>query len=267
MDEVFKQPFFGNPHIPHPIPEELNISAHVGRAMVLVGCTGIKDLSNSIIQYYKDLKNLNIRHTMASIVTHNNLMMNIPWDPGAIPSKIVLGDQVGLCHENTLEWIYLVSEAIGALILVYEFKICLDSNKLENIELQLVRLITIEILKVRVLLCKGHKGYFELVLLKGLGEFNISEAAIGFHGSMGHSGKKIAIVTSEKKSDLVIFQHGFVANLPWDPGKWSLTVVDGLGIAPFFGYSTKKNYIRNKTHYKETQSFVSRLQELGLDNK
>jgi hypothetical protein len=29
---------------------------------------------------------------MASIVTHNNLMMNIPWDPGAVPSKIVLND-------------------------------------------------------------------------------------------------------------------------------------------------------------------------------
>jgi hypothetical protein len=35
MDEIFKQPLFGNPHIPHPVPEELNTSAHVGRAMAL----------------------------------------------------------------------------------------------------------------------------------------------------------------------------------------------------------------------------------------
>jgi hypothetical protein len=64
MDEVFKQLLFGNPHIPHPIPEELNISVHVGRTMALIGCACIKDLWNSITHYYKDLKDLNIRHTM-----------------------------------------------------------------------------------------------------------------------------------------------------------------------------------------------------------
>jgi hypothetical protein len=54
MDAVFKQPFFGNPCIPHPIPKELNISAHVGRTMVIAGCTCIKDLWNSIIHYWKE---------------------------------------------------------------------------------------------------------------------------------------------------------------------------------------------------------------------
>jgi len=63
----------------------------------------------------------------------------------------------------------------------------------------------------------------------------------------------------EKKSNLVIFQPRFVVDLPWDLGKWSWRVVDGLNIVPFFGYSTKRNYGRNKTHYMETQSFVSRL--------
>ncbi len=103
--------------------------------MALIGCTCIKDLWNSITHYQKVLKDLNIKHTMASIVTHNNLMMNIPQDPGVIPSKIVSSDYVGLCQGNTLEWIYLVSEVIETLILAYEFKICLDSNKLECIEL------------------------------------------------------------------------------------------------------------------------------------
>jgi TATA-box binding protein (TBP) (component of TFIID and TFIIIB) len=49
-----------------------------GETMPLIGCTCIKDLWNSITHYYKDLKDLNIRHTMAFIVTHNNLMINIP---------------------------------------------------------------------------------------------------------------------------------------------------------------------------------------------
>lgn len=94
---------------------------------------------------------------MAFIVTHNNLLMNIPWDPSAIPSKIVLGDQVGLCQGNTLEWIYLVFEVIGALILAYKFNICLDSNKLENIESQLVWLTIIEILRVRYYYAKATR--------------------------------------------------------------------------------------------------------------
>ncbi len=34
---------------------------------------------------------------------------------------------------------------------------------------------------------------------------------------------------------------------PWDPSEQSWKVVDGLGIVPFFGYSTKINYRRNKT--------------------
>jgi hypothetical protein len=89
MDEIFKQPFFGNPHIPHPIPEKLNTNVHMGRTMALARCTCIKDLWNSITHYWKDLKDLNIRHTMASIVTHNNLMMNVLWVPGVVPSKIV----------------------------------------------------------------------------------------------------------------------------------------------------------------------------------
>jgi hypothetical protein len=92
VDEVFKQTLFDNLHIPHLVLEELKTNAHVGKVMVLARCTCIKDLWNSIIHNWKDLKDLNIRHTMASIVTHNNMMMNILWDPSAIPSKIILGD-------------------------------------------------------------------------------------------------------------------------------------------------------------------------------
>ncbi len=70
---------------------------------------------------------------------------------------------------------------------------------MENIESQFVRLIIIENLWVKVLLYKGHKGYFELVLLKDLGEFSIFKAVIESHGLMVHSGKKIAIVVNVKK--------------------------------------------------------------------
>jgi hypothetical protein len=75
MDEVFKQPLFGNPHIPHLVLENFNINVLVGTTMALVG-----------------FKRFNIRRTMAFIAIHNNLLINIPWDLGAIPSKIVLGD-------------------------------------------------------------------------------------------------------------------------------------------------------------------------------
>lgn len=54
--------------------------------------------------------------------------------------------------------------------------------------------------KGEILLCKGHKGYFELVFLKDLGEFSIFEGAIKFHGLMVHSGKKIVKVASVKKN-------------------------------------------------------------------
>jgi len=43
-----------------------------------------------------------------------------------------------------------------------------------------------------------------------------------------------------------------MVDLPWDPNEWSWRAVDGLDIAPLFGYSTKRSYKRNKTHYMET---------------
>jgi hypothetical protein len=92
IDEDFKQPLFGNPHIPHLVFEELNSSVHVGRVMAIARCTCIKDLWNSIIQNWKELKYLSIRHTMAFVTTHNNLMMNIPWDPSVVPLEIVPSD-------------------------------------------------------------------------------------------------------------------------------------------------------------------------------
>jgi hypothetical protein len=53
---------------------------------------------------------------------------------------------------------------------------------------------------VRVLLHKGHKGYFELTLLKDPREFNIFEAAIEFHALMIQSIKKTTIIASVKKN-------------------------------------------------------------------
>jgi hypothetical protein len=53
---------------------------------------------------------------------------------------------------------------------------------------------------VRVISCKGHKGYFELVLLKDLGELSISEATVEFHGLMVHLGNKTIIIVSVKKN-------------------------------------------------------------------
>jgi len=50
-----------------------------------------------------------------------------------------------------------------------------------------------------------------------------------------------------------------VVDLPWDPSEQSWKAGDILGIVPFFGYSTKINYRRDKTRYKEILSFVSRL--------
>jgi hypothetical protein len=84
--------------------------------------------------------------------------------------------------------------------LAYEFKICLDSNKLEHIESQLVWLTITEILKLRILLCKDHKGYFELTLLKNLREFCIFEVAVEFHGSMVHSRNKTTIVVTHPQA-------------------------------------------------------------------
>jgi hypothetical protein len=92
MDEILKQPLFGNPHIPNLVLEKLNTNVHVGKAMALARCACIKNLWNPITHNWKDLKGFSIRHTMVSIVIHNNLMMNILWDPSVVPSKIVLSD-------------------------------------------------------------------------------------------------------------------------------------------------------------------------------
>jgi hypothetical protein len=72
MDEVFKQPLISNPHIPHPGHEDLNINVLVGGAMALAWFKRSQHKAHNGI--------------------HNNLLMNIPWDLGAVPLKIVLGD-------------------------------------------------------------------------------------------------------------------------------------------------------------------------------
>jgi hypothetical protein len=92
LDENFKQPLFGNSHIPQLVFEELNTSVHVGKTMFIARCTCIRDLWNSIIHNWKELKYLSIRHITTSFATHNNLMMNIPWDPGVVPLEIVSSD-------------------------------------------------------------------------------------------------------------------------------------------------------------------------------
>jgi hypothetical protein len=56
---------------------------------------------------------------------------------------------------------------------------------------------------------------------------------------------------------MAIFQLGFMANLPWDPSEWSLKLVDGLNITPFFGYSIKKTT-------KGTRLIVRKLDPLCL---
>jgi hypothetical protein len=95
-----------------------------------------------------------------------------------------------------------------------------------------------------------------LAFFKDLREFGIFEVT----RLITHLGRRITIITNAKKIlDLIIFQLGFVADLPWDPSKWSWRMVDGLSTTPFFDYFAKKGYKGNNTHCKEAQSFVSKL--------
>jgi len=89
LDEDFKQPLFDNPHIPHLVFEEFNTNVHVGKVIFIARCTCIRNLWNSNIHNWKELKYLSIRHTTASFATHNNLMMNIPSDLGVVPLEVV----------------------------------------------------------------------------------------------------------------------------------------------------------------------------------
>jgi hypothetical protein len=81
---------------------------------------------------------------------------------------------LGGCNStDTIEWVYLVLEVIGDSVMAYEFKICSTSGKLERMESQLVHLTTLDVSRVRVLVCKGLKGHYEIIHLKSLMDFGV----------------------------------------------------------------------------------------------
>jgi len=79
----------------------------------------------------------------------------------------------GSSSTNTIEWVYLVLEVIGDLIMAYEFKIYLTIGKLERMEFQLIHLVSLDVSRFRVLVCKGFKGHYEMIHLKSLMDLGV----------------------------------------------------------------------------------------------
>jgi hypothetical protein len=60
--------------------------------------------------------------------------------------------------------------------MTYKFKICSASSKLERVESQPIHLAFLDVSRVRVLVCKGFKGHYELIHLKSLVDFGVPNA-------------------------------------------------------------------------------------------
>jgi hypothetical protein len=135
----------------------------------------VSDLWDATNCNWKEFKDLGLRRTSTSIVTYNNLVINMPWDPCTTYSTITQGYWVGVIQQTQFEWVYLVLEVIGDSIMVYEFKICSTSSKLERVESQLVHLASLDVSRVRVLVCNNLKGHYEIIHLKSLMDFGVPD--------------------------------------------------------------------------------------------
>ncbi len=92
LDEILCQSLFGYIHILLPVSKNLTLAAHVGKAMAFVGCTSVKDLWDATSCNWKELKDLGLKKTSTSIVTCNNLVINMPWEPCTKSSTLIQRD-------------------------------------------------------------------------------------------------------------------------------------------------------------------------------
>jgi len=92
LDEILCQSLFGYIHILLPVSKNLTLAPHVGKAMASVGYTRVKDLWDATSCNWKELKDLGLKKTSTSVVTCNNLVINMPWDPCTTSSTLIQRD-------------------------------------------------------------------------------------------------------------------------------------------------------------------------------
>ncbi len=198
LDEVLKQPFFGNSSILNASGFSLGVGGlSEGVAFAQSEYSRVKNIWNSEAKNWKGLMDLGMKHHPANRRGMETITTSIPWRPDEHEGLIRAGDWLANTSpraSNPLEWVYLVLEPTGETASVLEFQRTTHEGRIQATTNQATRIHTTKLRPVRVLSQERLGAIFKIARE---------------HPAQG-------------KAPLLywIFDKGFIRNLPWDPGEW-----------------------------------------------
>jgi hypothetical protein len=126
LDEVLRQPLFGNPSILNASGTPLEVGGvSEGNAFAQFGYSRVKDIWNVEAKDWKGLMDLGLKHHPANRRGMETITTSIPWRPDEHEGLIRAGDWLTNTSpraSNPLEWVYLVLEPTGETASVLEFQ-------------------------------------------------------------------------------------------------------------------------------------------------
>ncbi len=239
LDEVLRQPLFGNPSILNASGFPLGVGeVSKGNAFAQSRYSQVKDIWNVEAKDWKGLTNLRMKYHPANRRGMETIMTSIPWRLDEHEGLIRAGDWLANSSpraSNPLEWVYLVFEPTGDTVAILEFQRITHEGRIQATTNQATRILTTKLRPVRVLSQERPEATFKIA----------REPPV------------------QGKAPLLywIFDKGFICDLPWDPGEWHWQAIPPLGDAPFYGYTAKRGYanIHKSNHKSNMKTFLDDL--------
>jgi hypothetical protein len=135
LDEVLRQPFFGNPSILNASGTPLGVGGvSEGNAFAQSGYFRVKDIWNVKAKDWKGLTDLGMKHHPANRRGMETITTSIPWRPDEHEGLIRAGDWLANSApraSNPLEWVYLVFEPTGDTASILKFQTTTHEGRIQ----------------------------------------------------------------------------------------------------------------------------------------
>jgi hypothetical protein len=240
--EILRQLVFGNPLITNQEGKPMGLSGKSeGNALANAGHSRVGDFWDPETKEWKELPALGVSPHPSNKSNKELIIASIPWNPASANDKPRKGDWVNKKETGQTtppEWVYLITEVANATTSALEFRKMPGTGQIQATSSHSTTIPLEGYTPVRILAQDGHGATLRLV--KDI-----------------QPGKKPPI--------LWIFESGFVADLPWDPGDWHWQSTANMSDSPFFGYTAKRGY-RNARRAQHTPGIINFVPHLNLSN-
>jgi len=235
VDEILRQPLFGNPSILSASSTPLGMSGRSeGCAFAHSRCTRVKDLWSPKNKDWRGLWELGMNRHASNMRCRDIITASIPWRPDEHNSHIQVGDWIANLTPGTgnpLDWVYHVLAHTRGKAEVLEFQKLTLKGCIQATSQQVHTIPTTNYRTVKVL----HQ--------EKLG------ATLKVARDPPAPGKKTLLYW--------IFETGFIRELPWEPGEWHWRSNPPFGDAPFFGYTAKRGYVNTRKTTRPSNTCLS----------